>query len=394
MGKEGLTPQTTEAAFRARLATDSLVNFSVQKEITETTSRLWACREKVAGEAVWVPAPVSGIFPDGKDAWAVKEAKEVEGQFPYIFTPNIDSFDKLLAVAAMGLGLNREGKRAALVTNFVMQQRSEREIIDESGNLHGIPGIEMALLEPVAALLAKAFPRGLIQTDGHGLGFEYLANQYGLPMLTLTSMPKLINAAFNHNMIQSRRSVSVSGDVGGVPLMNMVAEYTRGYGLDIKAVYGEKRAVQVFNDWAKEQIRGAQILFGDDIISSGKTLFKKVLHAAFEAGANNAVVFVPHADLVELTLENLNSCPLPTVLVTADTFPVRPEVAEAVAGNQRLWREPVFGSVMKAAEMDMQNLLADVITNPDTQAELLRQTELAIFPPYVDRFRTASDMLE
>jgi len=54
----------------------------------------------------------------------------------------------------------------------------------------------------------------------------------------------------------------------------------------------------------------------------------------------------------------------------------------------------VFGSVMKAAEMDMQNLLADVITNPDTQAELLRQTELAIFPPYVDRFRTASDMLE
>jgi len=394
MGKDQGIPSTTEAAFRIRLGTDELINFSVQKEITERASRLWVGREKVSGEAVWVPAPVSGVFPDGKDAWAVKETKEVEGQFPYIFSPNIASFDKLLAVAARGLELQRKRKPSVLVTNFVMQQRMEREINDPLGELHGIPGIEMALLEPIATLLAKAFPRGLIHTDGHGLGLEYWANLYGLPMLTLTSMPKLINAAFNHNMIQSRRSVSVSGDVGGVMLMNMVTEYVSGRGLEIKSVYGEKRAAAVFNDWAREQIQGAQVLFGDDIISSGKTVFQKVLKTAFEAGAANAVVFVPHADLVEHTLQNLDSVQGDVSLVVGDTFPIRPEVAEAVAANQRLLRVSVFESVMAAAKMDTANLLADVFTNEATQAELLRQTGLGIFPPYVARLRTASDMLE
>ena len=59
-----------------------------------------------------------------------------------------------------------------------------------------------------------------------------------------------------------------------------------------------------------------------------------MLKTAFEAGANNAVVFVTHADLVQHTLENLNDCQGDVKLVVGDTFPVRPEMEEAVAANQ------------------------------------------------------------
>lgn len=388
------TVETTEAAFRLRLDSDKLVNFSTQKEITDQAAELWAGREKVTGEAVWVPAPASGIFADGKDVWAVREERPVESGYPYIFSPNVDSFPKLLAVAAMGLELQRKGKKPALVTNFVMEQRSEREVSDLSGEIHGVSGIEMALLEPVAALLAQAFPRGLIHTDGHSLGFEYWANIYGLPVLTLTSMPKLINAAFNHNMVRNQQSASVSGDVGGVMLMNMVTEYVCGFGLEIESIYGEKRATQVFNDWARSRLRGKQVFFGDDITSTGRTIFTEVLPGVFDAEATNALVFVPHADLVPKTLENLTSVQGDVKMIVGNTFPVRPEMTKVIAANNRLLMVPVFESVMQAAAMDAANLLTRVHTDEAMQRELLRQTELAIFQPYVSRFRTASDMLE
>jgi phosphoribosylpyrophosphate synthetase len=270
----------------------------------------------------------------------------------------------------------------------------EREITDDSGALHGIPGIEMALLHGVAAYLSLGFPRGVIHVDGHGLGFEYQAGKYDLPVLTMTAMPKLINSAVNHKMIDNVRTVAVSGDVGGVIMMNMVAETAAKYGLEAETVYGEKRATEVFTSWGRKKIKGAQILFGDDIIASGRTVFQKVLRKAFEAGARNAVVLVTHADLVQHTLENLNDCEGDVALVVGDTFPVRPEVAEAVAANQRVLRVSVFDSVKMAAEMDALNLLADVFTNKSTQAELYRQTGLAIFPSYVSRYRTVSDMLK
>ena len=140
--------------------------------------------------------------------------------------------------------------------------------------------------------------------------------------------------------------------------MNMMKELASSYGIETETVYGEKRSEEVFTEWGQAKIKGAQVIFGDDIISSGKTIFQKVLAKAFEYGAKNAVVLVPHADLVEHTLQNLDSVQGDVSLVVGDTYPIRPEVAEAVAANQRLLRVPVFDGVMMAARMDAENLLA------------------------------------
>jgi len=384
--------ETVQDAFAKRLDQDELINFSRQEAITQRATELWAGREKVIGEAKFIPAPVSGFFPDGKDPWGVKSGEVVDGDFPYIWAPAVDTAGKLIAIMTRGLELKKEGKRPALVTNFVMEQRMEREVEDNEGKLHGTPGIEMALLHGVTAILAQGFPRGVMHVDGHGLGLEHWAGKYDLPVFTMTAMPKLIDSAFDQGMIDDTRTVAVSGDVGGVMMMNMVAEVTASFGLEVETVYGEKRAVDVFTSWGRKKIKGAQVLFGDDIIASGKTVFQKVLKTAFEAGAKNAVVLVPHADLVPHTLENLDNCDGDVSLVVGDTFPVRPEVA--AAANKRLLRVPVFESVKMAAEMDALNLLADVFTNEATQAELFRQTRLAIFPSYVSRYRTVSNMLK
>lgn len=391
--------ETVQEVFAKRLDQDELINFSRQETITQRAAELWGKREKVTGKAAFIPAPVSGFFPDGKDAWAVKSSEAVGSNFPYIWAPAVDTTDKLIAIVNRGLELKEEGKRAVLVTNFVMEQRMEREVSDSEGVLHqlnGEPvrGMEMALLHGVAAYLSLGFPRGVMHIDGHGLGLEYLAGKYDLPVLTMTAMPRLIDSAFSQGMIDEVRSVAVSGDVGGVMMMNMVAEVAASFGLKTETVYGEKRAADVFTSWGRKKIKGAQVLFGDDIIASGKTVFQKVLRTAFESGARNAVVLVPHADLVPHTLENLDNCEGDVSLVVGDTFPIRPEVAEAVGTNQRLLRVPVFESVKMAAEMDAMNLLADVFTNKSTQAELYRQTGLAIFPSYVSRYRTVSDMLK
>lgn len=386
--------ETVQDAFAKRLNQDELINFSKQDEITRRAVELWAGREKVTGEAEFIPTPVSGFFPDGKDVWAVKSGEAVGSNFPYIWAPAVDGVDKLLAIVTRGLELKEEGKRAALVTNFVMEQRMEREIDDNEGRLHQTIGIEMALLRGVAAMLAQGFPRGVMHVDGHGLGFEYWAGKYDLPVLTMTAMPRLIDSAFSQGVIDEVRTVAVSGDVGGVMMMNMVAEVVASFGLEVETVYGEKRAADVFTSWGRKKIKGAQVLFGDDIIASGRTVFQKVLRKAFEAGARNAAVLVTHADLVPHTLENLNNCEGDVSLVVGDTFAIRPEVAEAIAANKRLLRVPVFDSVKIAAEMDAMNLLADVFTNKLTQAELYKQTGLAIFPSYISKFRTVSDMLE
>ena len=386
--------ETVQEVFTTRLDRDELINFSMQETITQGAAELWAGREKITGKAEFIPAPVSGFFPDGKDVWAVRRDEIVTGNFPYIWTPNVDSTDKLVAVVTRGLQLQREGKKPTLVTNFIMEQRMEREIKDQEGNLHGVTGVEMPLLQGVTAFLAQGFPRGLIHIEGHGLGLEYYAGQYKLPVLSLTAMPKLLKSAFDQGMIENIRTVAVSGDVGGVMMMNMVAELAAKYSLETETVYGEKRAEEVFTSRGRKKIKGAQVLFGDDIIASGKTVFQKVLRKAFEVGARNAVVLVTHADLVPHTLENLNNCEGDVSLVVGDTFPIRPEVATAVAANQRLLRVPVFDSVKMAAEMDALNLLADVFTNKSTQAELYRQTGLAIFPSYIPKYRTVSDMLK
>ena len=76
-------------------------------------------------------------------------------------------------------------------------------------------------------------------------------------------------------MINSCRTVAVGGDVGGVMMMNMIGELGKDYGLAVETVYGEKRAEEVFTDWGKRKIKGAQVLFGDDVISSGRTVFQK-----------------------------------------------------------------------------------------------------------------------
>lgn len=397
---EDVAIDSVQEVFRARLEADELINFSTQEKITRQAAKRWSGREKVNGPAAWIPAPVSGFFPDGKDVWALKSAEIVsQSKFPYLFAPAVDNFAAVLALVTRGLELQEMGKRPALVTNFIMEQRMEREVPDPEGVLHQVDGqpvkgIEMALLRGVVAILAQGFPRGVMHIEGHSLGFEHWASLYGLPALTMTAMPKLVAGAFEHEMIDQVRSVAVSGDVGGVPMMNMVTEFVANYGLELETVYGEKRAVEVFTDWAKQKIKGAQMLFGDDIISSGKTVFQKVLKTAFEAGARNAVVLVTHADLVQHTLDNLDSCEGDVSLVVGDTFPVRSEVAEAVAANKRLLVVPVFDSVKLAAEMDARNLLADIFTNEAKQAELYGQTGLAIFPPYVARYRTVSDMLK
>ncbi len=390
---------TVQDAFIARLEADDFIHFKNQEKITARAAEIWCNREKVTGDAAFVPAPVSGFFPDQKDIWAVVSGDPVNAEFPYLISPAVDDFSKLVSLASLALQLQDQGKSPALVTNFVLEQRMERDVNDPDGKLHqanGQPlkGTEMALLRGVAAYLQVGFPRGVMQVDGHGLGFEYWASKYGLPLFTMTSMPLLFDEAVNHDMIKDRRSVTVSGDVGGVMLMNMMTELVESYGLEVKPVYGEKRSEEVFTSWGRSQIKGAQVIFGDDVISSGKTVFRKVLAKAFEYGAKNAVVLVPHTDLVQRTIDNLNDCPLPVTLVVGDTFPVRPEVADSVAANGRLLRVPVFDAVMKAAEMDKQNLLADVFTNKDTQVELLRQTGLGIFPPYVEKYRTVSDMLK
>ena len=385
------TAGTVQEIFRARLASDEFINFSVQEEITARAAELWRTRERVSEEAAFIPAPVSGYFPDGRDVWAVRTTKINDSKFPYLFSPAVDDFADVVALTTAGLELLEKGKMPALVTNFVMEQAMERDVIDLDGELHGIPGIEMGLLRGLAAYLELGFPRGVMHVDGHGLGFEYWAGRYGLPVFTMTAMPKLFNEAVKFNMVESIRSVAVSGDVGSVMLMNHVAELAASYGLEVETVYGEKRAEEVFTDWGRDKIEDAQLLFGDDIMRSGKTVFQRVLKVAFAAGAKKAVILVPHADLLQHTLEN---CPGDVSLVVGDTFPVRPEIAEAVEANPRLLRVSVFDSVMKAAEMDARNLLADVFTNEETQAELLKQTGLAIFPPYVSRYRTVSDMLK
>lgn len=391
--------ETVQEVFAKRLDQDELINFSRQEEITQRAAELWQGRERVTGEAIMIPAPVSGFFPDRKDVWAVKRGEVVAVEFPYIFSPAVDDLTRVLTLVTVGLELIERGQKPALVTNFVMEQRMEREVSDPEGVLHQVNGepvrgIEMALLHGVAAYLSLGFPRGVMHVDGHGLGFEHWAGKYNLPVLTMTAMPKLINSAFSQGMIDEVRTVAVSGDVGGVMMINMVAEVVASFGLEVETVYGEKRAADVFTSWGRKKIKGAQVLFGDDIISSGKTVFQKVLRKAFEAGARNAVVLVTHADLVQHTLENLNNCEGDVSLVVGDTFPVRPELAEAVAANKRLLRVPVFDSVKMAAEMDALNLLTDVFTNEATQAELCRQTGLAIFPSYVPKFRTVSDMLK
>ncbi len=384
--------ETVQEVFVKRLDQDELINFSKQEEIAVRAAKLWAGREKVIGEAEFIPAPVSGFFPDGKDVWAVKSGDSVASKFPYLLSPAVDDYTDMLSLATIGMELQELGKKPTLATNFILEQRSEREVKDDEGRLHGVAGIEMALLHGVAGFLQLGFPRGVMHVDGHGLGFEYWAGKYDLPVFTMTAMPKLIDSAFDQGMIDDTRTVAVSGDVGGVMMMNMVAEAAASFGLEVETVYGEKRAAEVFTSWGRKKIKGAQVLFGDDIIASGKTVFQKVLKTAFEAGAKNAVVLVPHADLVPHTLENLDNCEGDVSLVVGDTFPVRPEVA--AAANKRLLRVPVFESVKMAAEMDALNLLADVFTNEATQAELFRQTGLAIFPSYVSRYRTVSNMLK
>lgn len=391
--------ETVQEVFAKRLDQDELINFSMQEAITQRAAELWRNREKVTGKVAFIPAPLSGFFPDGKDAWAVKSGEVIDASFPYIFVPAVDDLTSVLTLVTVGLQLIERGQKPALVTNFVMEQRMEREVFDPEGALHQVNGepvrgMEMALLHGVAAYLSLGFPRGVMHVDGHGLGLEYWAGKYGLSVFTMTAMPKLITRAFDCGMIDEVRTVAVSGDVGGVMMINMVEELAAKYGLEAETVYGEKRAEEVFTGWGRKKIKGAQVLFGDDIISSGKTVFQKVLKKAFEAGARNAVVLVTHADLVQHTLENLNNCEGDVSLVVGDTFSVRPEVATAVAANQRLLRVPVFDSVKIAAEMDAMNLLADVFTNKSTQAELYRQTGLAIFPSYVSRYRTVSDMLK
>lgn len=390
---------TVQDVFAKRLDQDELINFSMQETITQRATELWRKREKVTGKVAFIPPPISAFFSDGKDPWGVKSGEVVDGDFPYIWAPAVDTADKLIAIITRGLELKEVGKRPTLVTNFVMEQRMEREVADPEGALHQVNGepvrgIEMALLHGVVAYLSLGFPRGVMHVDGHGLGFEYWAGKYDLPVFTMTAMPKLINSAFDRGMIDDTKTVAVSGDVGGVMMMNMVAELAAKHGLEAETVYGEKRAEEVFTSWGRKKIKGAQVLFGDDIIVSGRTVFQKVLKTAFEAGARNAVVLVTHADLVPHTLENLNNCEGDVSLVVGDTFPVRPEVARAVEANRRLLRVPVFESVKSAAEMDAMNLLADVFTNESTQAELCRQTELAIFPSYVSRYRTVSNMLK
>lgn len=390
---------SVQEVFWDRLAKDSLIHFEAQKKITARMAEIWQNRERVVGEAEFIPAPTSGFFGDMKNSWAVMGAEPVKSEYPYIYAPAIDTYDKLFAVVNMGKRLVEQGKLPTLVTNFILAQQSERDVEDFEGKIHSIDGqsvkgIEIAMLPGIVETIQLGFPRGLMMTDGHGLGLEHAANNCGLPVFTMTSMPLLLNESLRQGKIKNMRSVAVGGDVGSVMLMNYMAELARKIGLETEAIYGEKRSEEVFTTYGQSRIKGAQVLFADDVIVSGRTIFTEVLPKADEYGADSAVVFVPHADLVSRTIENLNKCPLSVTLVIGDTFPVRPEVADTVAENRRLLRINVFDMVKAAARMDSQNLLTDVFTNEMTQVELLRQTGLGIFPPYVERFRTTEGMIQ
>lgn len=279
--------------------------------------------------------------------------------------------------------------RADLVATNIDYQRGERPVSIGDGTR------EMTVFGQLVQDLRTEFG-SLLTLSTHGPGTAFKCMEYDMPILDLSPLPLLLEAADKLGFL-GNDLVVISGDEGaleaGVMIKDLIEEKK---GLKIQIVPGFKKkegnkATVVFLARDLENVKGKTAVIGEDIIDSGKTILA-IIDQLLNAGAKKVVVLATHAVMSTPDsggAERLGNLENVEIIITDSIRAELPEKVEVTqATNKNIHFIDVIEPMKMVVEADKAGRLKDIYSNDKTRQMLLKMTGLDIAPwlisAYVD----------
>lgn len=349
-----------------------------QSLIAMAAGKMWQERGKISGRRLDLQIPVHGLFPDKKAPYIIDDQGVKPFDYGYL-VGGVRSLGRLMAVSVMGERREQLGSRMTLAAPFFEFQRMERDVQKEIG-------VELSTLSYAMRDLARGFSRGLIHLENHSLGTEYRALEAGMPILSLTAIPLLLKRARERLSDLSLKSVAVAVVDSGAYSLGRLTQWLLG-GDDVPLIVGDKTSKQRFNGNLAE-VRGRMVFMPDDLVGSGGTIIGADQELT-RAGAGDVMGLITHTPMEEGTEEKLSASGIKLIVGNSlsyrDTPGHRSRQARLIDNGFDV--VDVVEPLRRAVEMDAEEALVDVFSNPGTQGLLYRKTGLMLAPLLDGRFR-------
>jgi phosphoribosylpyrophosphate synthetase len=254
-----------------------------------------------------------------------------------------------------------------LVATNIDYQRGERPAKRADGVR------ELNLFEQVIKDLSGDF-QSIITLEAHSPGTAFKCFESDMPILDLTTMPLLVEAADKLRMLGEELVVAV-GDEGALEMGVMVQELlTDKKGKEIEIVPGFKQKINnktqvVFLENDLQKVAGKVVVITEDIVDSGGTMLNTIARLK-EGGAKKIIILAPHAVLStpegKEGAERLGKQE-DVILIMTDS--VRGELPEKVAATQKtrqsIYLVDIVDPLLEVVDLDRKGVLRDVYQNKD-----------------------------
>lgn len=324
-----------------------------------------------------------GLYNNG-ETWATVPEDGAEGSMEggFYYWVNIHGLRSKDLARKRASELKATGDvRADLVATNIDYQRGERPASRGNGTR------EMTIFGQLVMDLKTEF-KSIFTLSGHSPGTACKCLEADMPLLDLTPLPLLVDAAFQLNLLNDELVVA-TGDDGALELGVMakdLLERKTGKTVEIapgfKKKEGKKTSV-AFLPRDLEKVKGKTVVIAEDMIDSGKTIYFAI-EDLLAAGANQVIVLATHAVMSDSEgdwIKKLGENDKVKIIVTNS---IRAELPPTVKATQKERQNIFFVDVLKPMEKmideDRRGNLRDIYSNQNTRISLEGETGLAITP--------------
>lgn len=330
-----------------------------------------------------------GQYNNG-ETWATVPEDGVEGSMEkgFYYWVNIHGLKSkdLARKRASELKATRD-VRAELVATNIDYQRGERPAARGDGTR------EMTIFGQLVEDLKTEFT-SIFTLSGHSPGTACKCLEANIPLLDLTPLPLLVDAAFQLNLLNDDLVVA-TGDDGALELGVMAKDLLgRKTGKTVEIAPGfkkkdGKKTSVAFLPSDLEKVNGKTVIFAEDMIDSGKTIYFAI-EDLLAAGAIRVIVLATHAvmsdsegDWIKQLGENDNVKIIVTNSIRAE---LPPTVKATQTERQNIFFVDVLNPMEKMVDEDRQGNLRDIYSNQKTRMGLEGETGLTVTPWAIERY--------
>lgn len=325
-----------------------------------------------------------GQYPN-QETWATVPEDGAEGSMigDFYYWANIHGLRSkdLARKRASELKATRD-VRADLVAINIDYQRGERPASKDNGTR------EMTVFGQLVQDLKTEF-FSIFTLSGHSPGTAFKCIENDMPLLDLTPLPLLVEAAERLNFLEDDLIVATCDEGAlelGVSLKNIL-EKKKGKKIGIAPGFKVKDGVKADVKFTKtdlENVKGKTVFIGEDMIDSGKSVKSAVIDKLLNVGAKRVIVLVTHAVFSTPEsggAERLGGLENVEIIITNS---IRAELPEKVQATQEIRKNIHFVDVIKPMQiiirMDKEGLLIDIHSNKAMREKLSERIGLDIAP--------------